>query len=381
MIDSDIIPFIDLQKEHAPYCKDLENAAVSVIRSGRYLNGEQTIAFERQLAETLQTRHAVGCSNGLDAIRLIIKAYIELGKLKKGDKVIVPANTYIASILPLTEFGLIPVFVEPDMKTFGLDLKRADEIINSPDSDIKAVMIVHLYGIPCWDFEICSSWAKKGILIIEDNAQSIGAQASSDGLFGSRFTGGLGHAAATSFYPTKNVGALGDAGAVTTNDSELAKTVKALANYGSDRRYHNIYQGYNCRIDEIQAAMLRVILDNLDEISERRRDIASFYNANLTNPLVTKPELQPDTRCVWHQYIILSPFRDQLKEYLEQKGIATDIHYAVPPHRQPCYASLKHPPLPITEEISDSILSLPIQGVDTKSLQRICDAINAFKQQ
>lgn len=370
------IPFINLLKEHAPFNAELEEAALRVIRSGWYLRGPETKAFESRLAGMLSVDHAVGCSNGLDALRLIFKAYVVLGYLRPGDRVIVPANTYIASLLPVTEFGLTPVLVEPDPRSFGLDFHKADEIM--AHDDIKAVMLVHLYGIPCWNGDICRKWSERGVLIIEDNAQAIGAQAATPGLYGSRFTGALGNASASSFYPTKNAGALGDAGAVTTGDEQLAQTVRALANYGSDRRYHNIHCGYNCRIDELHAAMLSVVLDNLDSINLRRRHAAAIYDKNIRNTLITKPLAPEGCVCVWHQYTILCEHRDILKQYLEIQGVATDIHYAVPPHLQPCYASLRHSPLPITENIADSILSLPIQALDDDQLLRVADSINRF---
>lgn len=372
-------PFVSLARSNAPYTDELHEAACRVIDSGRYLHGPETEAFESELAAFCGVSCGIGVSNGLDALRLIVRAAIELGRLHPGDEVIYPANTYIASVLPLTEFGLVPVGIDPDPVTFNLDMTSLPALITERT---RAVMAVHLYGNPCWDYEAARMLAERGIMIIEDNAQAIGARAATPGLGGSHFTGGLGHAAAHSFYPTKNLGAIGDAGAVTTDDHKLADTIRALANYGSDRRYHNIYTGYNCRLDELQAAMLRVKLRHLDEVTARRRTVARIYSATINNPLIKTPAMMPGCVQVWHQYPLRSPKRDQLKEWLDQCGIATDIHYAVPPHRQPCYSDT-HTGLfwrlyPLTDRIAGQLLSLPIADLNDAEAAEVAEAVNAF---
>lgn len=377
------IEFLNLRESNRMVEDALTAAAESVIRSGRYLGGEQTAAFEKELAISCGTAHTVGVSNGLDAIRLILRAYIELGRIRPGDGILIPANTYIASVLPATEFGLRPVLAEPDPATFGIDWQKALEILDSGKAGkISALMTVHLYGNPSWDSRIAAEMRSRGLLIIEDNAQAIGAavedSTDSDDNPVWRPTGGLGDAAAFSFYPTKNIGALGDAGAVACCDPELAATVRALANYGSDRRYHNIYRGYNCRLDEIQAAFLRVQLSRLEAIGRERRVMAAAYSRSISHPDVILPRKLPATRQVWHQYPILSPRRDELRNWLATNGIATDIHYAVPPHLQPCYKDLPHGPLPLTEKISNEIISLPIANADMSVVERVAEAINSF---
>lgn len=369
------IPFLDLRRSTAPMADELHEAARRVIDSGRFLHGPETELFESELAAFCGSRHAVGVSNGLDAIRLITRALIELGRLRPADKVVVPANTYIASILPLTEFGLVPVPVEPSESSFCLDLRR---LAHDLPEGTKAVMAVHLYGNPCWDGQAARELASRGVIIIEDNAQAIGAKSVSPGLGGSHTTGALGHAAAHSFYPTKNLGALGDAGAVTTDDPLLADTIRALANYGSDRRYHNIYTGYNCRLSELQAAMLRVKLRHLAGITLQRQKAAQAYSAAITNHLVATPAIMPGATQVWHQYPVLSPRRDELRKWLTDNGVATDIHYAVPPHLQPCYAGKLGGPYPVTERIASRILSLPIADIYPTEAEAIAAIINQF---
>lgn len=366
---------MSLARTNAPWAAELREAACRVIDSGHYLHGPETKAFESELAQLCGTAHAVGVSNGLDALRLIVRAAIETGRLKPGDEVVYPANTYIASVLPLTEFGLRPVGMDPDPRTFNLDLATV-EAAASPRT--RAVMAVHLYGNPCWDSEAARRLHERGVFIIEDNAQAIGAQAATPGLNGTLTTGGLGHAAAHSFYPTKNLGALGDGGAVTTGDAQLAEAVRALANYGSDRRYHNIYTGYNCRLDEIQAAMLRVKLRHLGEVTAQRRQVAQTYNDNIRNPQVQLPALLKDTVQVWHQYPVRSKRRDALREWLAARGIPTDIHYAVPPHRQPCYSGVLTGRWPLTDLIASQLLSLPIADLTADEAREVAEAVNAF---
>lgn len=371
-------PFLQLRDITAPMADALEAAAVEVIRSGWYLHGPNTRALEQEVAQACETDLCVAVSNGLDAIRLSARALIELGRLRPGDEVIVPANTYIASILPLTEFGLRPVLVEPSPETLNLDLNRIEEAVTDRT---RAVLVVHLYGTPCWDADLMRRLADRGLIIIEDNAQAIGARSATQGLRGTHATGGLGHVGAISFYPTKNVGALGDAGAVVTSDPEIADTVRALANYGSDRRYHNILTGYNCRMDEIQAAMLRVIMQRLDKIGQARHAAALAYDTHLSNPLVTPPAILPGTTQVWHQYVVRVPAkrRDHFRARLEEQGVGTDIHYAVPPHLQPCYYPGLGTSYPVTERLASEVVSLPIATVTPGEAEEIASIINDYE--
>ena len=369
-------PFLDLAKTQAGYVDELKAAANAVIESGRFLHGPQTEQLEQEIATLCQVKHCVTVSNGLDALRLILRAYIELGRLQPGDKVIVPANTYIASVLAITDNGLIPILCDIRPDTMNLDASLIDGLM---DSRVKAVMPVHLYGTPCCDKALLDAVAGHNLLMIEDNAQAIGAMAAGTGLNGTRMTGGLGHAAGISFYPTKNLGALGDGGAVTTNDDELALTVHALANYGSDRRYHNIYCGLNCRLDEIQAAMLRVKLHHFQQENAVRREVAATYAECITHRLVVTPTIFGGMEQVWHQFVIrvTGGQRDAMRAYLKEQGIGTDIHYATPPHLQPCYRDLTHGPLPITEQLADEIVSLPIAApITPAAAQEIAVIIN-----
>ncbi|MDE7347024.1 MAG: DegT/DnrJ/EryC1/StrS family aminotransferase [Muribaculaceae bacterium] len=378
--------FLNLAETNAPYMAELEEAASRVIRSGSYLHGPETKAFENELADHCGAKFAIGVSNGLDALRLIIRGYIELGKLRRGDAVMVAADTYIATVMPITEFGLVPVFVEPDPDTLNFSWSNALGILEANEQNgyplhFRCAMITHLYGTPCWNLEVAEEMKRRGILIIEDNAQAIGAVASEPGFNGGRMTGNLADAAAFSFYPTKNVGALGDAGAVTTDDPELAAAVKALANYGTDRRYHNLYAGYNCRLDELQAAMLRVKLRHLDEETLRRRDIASIYASGIQNPAVRLPECFPDMVQVWHQYVVLVPAekRDAFREYLAANGVPTDVHYPAPPYMQPCYAGFRPESETLSMRLADSCVSLPIANVTPEQAKDVALIINDFK--
>lgn len=371
-----MIPFLRLTDTTAPLADELKAAAARVIDSGWYLNGPETKAFEQELAASVDSEvPAVACSNGLDALRLIFRGLIELGRLKPGDAVLVPANTYIASILPLTEFGLKPILIEPDKWDFCIYTK----MVCCDRPEVKALLVVHLYGNPAWNSSLKFFAERNNWIVIEDNAQAIGAEAMSEGLNGTRKCGNLGHAAAFSFYPTKNIGALGDAGAVVTPDEELAKTIRALANYGSDRRYHNIYQGFNCRMDEIQAAFLRVKLRHLREECEARREIAEIYDKEITNPLIRKPVIFSDSYQVWHQYPVLVDDRDRFREYLEKKGVGSDIHYATPPHRQPCYEGVLTGNYPITDRLAECEVSLPIANLSPSTAREIARIINDYK--
>lgn len=370
------IKFLDLKTVNACMEDELIEAVNRVIRSGWYINGENVKAFEQEFAEYNHSKHVVAVSNGLDALRLIIRAYIELGIFKPGEEVIVPANTYIATVLAITDNGLVPVFVEPDASTMNLDISLIERYITDHTC---AILPVHLYGTPCWSGAMNGIAQKYGLKIIEDNAQAIGAQASVAGINGSTITGSLGHAAGISFYPTKNLGALGDAGAVTTNEAYLADAVRALANYGSRQRYHNIYRGLNCRMDEIQAAILRVKLKYVDAENRRRSYIAEIYDSNISNDKVTKPAILSGCRQVWHQYVIQVENRDAFRQYMLENGVGTDVLYPVPPHLQPCYSVYKDNHCPITERLANVVVSLPISvNIGETEAMHICDIVNKY---
>lgn len=372
-------PFLDLKTVNEQYIDRLRDAATRVIESGRYIGGFEVKALEDKLSGMLGADHAVGVSNGLDALRLSLRAFIELGMLHKGDEIIVPANTYVASVLAVTDTGLTPVLVDPDERLMVL---TGDVLEKHVTASTKAVMPVHLYGRVAWDAKMKDIIRANNLIVLEDAAQSIGAVARVSGLNGSNKAGALGHAGALSFYPTKNVGALGDAGAVLTHSPAVASAVRALSNYGSDVRYHNIYKGFNCRLDPLQAAMLSVKLDYCSVESRERFARAVAYENTIDNPLVTKPVMSDlPIECVWHQYVIRCDRRDELREFLAQNGVETDVHYAVPPHKQPCYSELKHGPLPLTELIANQIISLPVNPSCTsvKDASDIGRIINQFK--
>ena len=385
-----MIKFLDLQAVNSCYAEELKRAAAAVIDSGWYLLGESTQRFEGHLAKYIGAKHAIGVANGLDALRLILKAYMALGVMTEGDEVMVPANTYIASLLAITDNRLKPVLIEPDIHTYNLDLSRIEARITLRT---KAIMVVHLYGQTCWSAELEAMAKKHNLKIIEDNAQAIGAVymepcAANRGL-PARKTGSLGDAAGLSFYPGKNLGALGDAGAVTTNDDRLAETVRALGNYGSRKKYVNDYLGLNSRIDEIQAAFLDVKLGHIDAQNQRRRAIAAFYCAHIRNrkvvlpgagnPAIFTPPLALSH--VWHIYVIRHPQRDRLQKHLAENGVQTVIHYPIPPHLQNAYVGLKIPrgALPVTEEIANTCLSLPIwPGIEDAQIEEVAEHLNEF---
>lgn len=369
-------PFLDLGTVNAPFMQALKDAAARVIESGRYIGGAEVAEFEKELAAATGTDYCVGVSNGLDALRLIFRAYIEMGRLTPGDAVIVPSNTYIASVLAITDNRLVPVFVEPDPATLNMDTALIDSAVGPR---VRAILTVHLYGRACYDAEMRRVADKYGLLIIEDNAQAIGADSAFPSPKGVFRTGALGAAAAFSFYPTKNLGAVGDAGAVTTDDADLAKTVRALANYGSDVRYHNIYEGYNCRLDPMQAAFLRAKLPYLQAETDHRRALARVYDECIDNPAVKKPLREADDRCVWHQYVVLSAQRDRLRAYLAENGVGTDINYPLPPHLQPCYSRFAHLDLPVAERLGREVLSLPMSAcTSADDAREIANIINEF---
>lgn len=372
--------FLDLAQVNAPYMDAIREAVLRVVESGRYVGGEECGRLEAGLQHLTGAPCAVGVSNGLDALRLILRALVERGDMQRGDEVIVAANTYIASILAIIDAGLRPVLAPVDMATLNLDTARLEECVTSRT---RAVMPVHLYGRVCWDERLKEFVNRHQLFVIEDNAQAIGACAATDGLFGSRAAGALGHAGAFSFYPTKNIGAMGDAGAVVTHDADLADRVRALANYGSDRRYHNIYLGANCRLDPVQAAVLNVKLPAVESESAHRRAVAAVYDELIDNEAIIKPELT-GADMVWHQYVVRCDRRDELQRYLAEAGVATDIHYAVPPHRQPCMSGVDYlaigNALAQAEQIGDTVLSLPISTcTSVDDAKAIAAIVNAFK--
>jgi dTDP-4-amino-4,6-dideoxygalactose transaminase len=367
-----MIKFLDLQKINLLHQQDIEARLLKTFRSGWYLLGDEVKQFEKNLAKYIGCKNAIGVANGLDALRLILKAYIELGVMQEGDEVIIPANTYIASLLAITDNKLIPVLVEPDIDTYNIDIAKIEAAI-TPNT--KAVMIVHLYGRIAFSEELKALAQKNNLKILEDNAQAIGAE------WNGIKTGNLGDAAGFSFYPGKNLGALGDAGAVTTNDDELAKTIRALANYGSEEKYINKYQGLNSRLDEMQAAVLDEKLKYLDEENEKRREIAKYYIEYITNPEITLPQLPENQKeHVWHLFVIRTKERNRLQQYLKDNLIQTLIHYPIPPHKQGAYPELHHLLFPITEQIHNEVLSLPIsQVMSEEEIQKVVETLNNYK--
>lgn len=367
------IRFLDLQKVNHRYEPEISEALSRVVRSGWYLQGAENKRFEKAYADYIGQSHCVGCASGLDALVLIYRAYVEMGVMKPGDEVIVPANTYIASILAITENGLTPVLAEPDPATLELDDSRLEQLITSRT---RSVLLVHLYGRCAYTERIGSLCRQYGLKLVEDNAQAHGCRCA-DG----RRTGSLGDAAGHSFYPGKNLGALGDAGAVTTDDALLAATVRTLANYGSQQKYVFQYEGRNSRLDELQAAVLSVKLKYLDADNEVRRRLARVYNSELRHPEVVLPGVLPrDDMNVYHLFPIFCKRRDQLQQYLEQQGVQTLIHYPIPPHKQACYKAWNPMSLPVTEQLHAEELSLPISQVMTE--EEVCEVariVNAFE--
>lgn len=365
-----MIKFLDLQKINAQYEVELKKVAAEVIDSGWYLLGERVNQFEQDLVSYQEGGNAVAVANGLDALRLILKAYIEMGYFQEGDEVIVPANTYIASLLAITDNKLTPVLVEPDSETYNLDLNLIESKITAKT---KAIMIVHLYGKVCWSEELEAFAKKHKLKLIEDNAQAIGAR------WNGIRTGNLGDAAGFSFYPGKNLGALGDSGAVTTKDAELAKVIRALANYGSAQKYVNQYQGLNSRMDEIQAAFLSVKLRYIDQENNLRQEVASYYLENIKNDKIVLPRFEVKEGHVWHLFVISVKNRADVQAYLQENGVQTLVHYPIPPHLQEAYTSLNYKigDFPITEQFSDTCLSLPLwSGMKEEDLKTIVQLLN-----
>ncbi len=364
------VPFLSLKEITKKYETEIHEAALRTIDSGWYLQGTENEKFEKDYADYIGAKYCVGCANGLDALIWIFKAYIELGIMEKGDEVIVPANTYIATILAITENGLVPVLVEPDINTFQIDENLIEEKITSKT---KAITIVHLYGQCAYTKKIGELCIKYNLKLIEDNAQAHGC------MFDGKKTGSLGDAAGHSFYPGKNLGALGDAGAVTTNDELLAKTIRSLANYGSQKKYVFQYCGRNSRLDEIQAAILDVKLKHLDEDVALRKAVAKRYVEEIKNPKITLPKIQDWNAHVFHIFPILCENRDELQKYLTEKEIGTNIHYPIPPHKQECYKEWNDISLPVTEKIHQQELSLPMSPCLTdEQVDYVINMINSF---
>ena len=378
------VPFLSLHDVTAMHGDEIREAALRVINSGWYLQGKENELFEQHYADYIGTKYCIGCANGLDALIWIWRAYIELGVMQPGDEVILPANTYIATHLGITENGLVPVCVEPDTRTLEID----DNLIEAAITPrTKAICIVHLYGRCAMTDKIAELCEKYNLKLVEDNAQAHGCR------FNGNRTGSLGDAAGHSFYPGKNLGALGDAGAVTTNDPELAAAIRALANYGSQKKYVFKYTGRNSRLDEIQAAILDVKLKYLDEDIAKRQEVAAYYYEHISNPLIGLPVRMPDENNVYHLFPIIvkelknegvKELRDRLHDYLAERGIGTVIHYPIAPHKQECYAkeawNVPQLQLPITEMLADAELSLPISPCLTpEQIEWVVKCVNEFK--
>lgn len=374
-------PHLSLADTNAPYMEELCRAASDVIRSGQYVGGHHVASLTHAVCDMCHTPFAVGTGNGLDALRLILMAYIEVGILHKGDEVIVPANTYVASFLAITQAGLKPKPVDPDICTMNLSGEGVSKAL-TPHT--KAIMPVHLYGRVAWDEKLLETVVRHKLIVVEDVAQALGAKSPVEGMYGTDMAGSLGNCAGLSFYPTKNLGAVGDAGMALTHDSDIADAIKALANYGSDRRYHNIYAGINSRLDPIQAAMLMVKLSHLDEITLKRIALAEEYDNLISNPIVIKPlvDYEHPRSCVWHQYVLRVPgCRDQFREYMHTHGVGTDVHYPTPPHLQPCYKGMFSESLPITELLAQEVVSLPIsEALSHSDIAEISRIINNFRK-
>ncbi|HBC3535311.1 TPA: DegT/DnrJ/EryC1/StrS family aminotransferase [Vibrio vulnificus] len=365
------VNFLELKRLNAEYEDELKQACARVIDSGWYILGRETEKFEQEFADYCGVKHCIGVANGLDALTLTLKAWRELGKLQKGDEVIVPGNTYIASVLAVTEAELVPVFVEPNAQTHNICPEATEAAITEKT---KVILPVHLYGQLADMPSIKALSAKYNLLVLEDSAQSHGAMR--DGIK----SGAWGDASGFSFYPGKNLGALGDGGAITTNDDELAETLRALRNYGSHVKYQNLYQGMNSRLDEIQSAMLSVKLKYLPEQTQARQQLAEYYLNEIRNPLVMLPEMAAKDAHVWHLFVVRTSYRDALVKHLLDQGIQTQVHYPIAPHKQQAYKEFSHLSLPLTEQLQDEVLSLPMSPYfSDKERQEVVDAINSFK--
>ncbi len=361
-----MIKFLDLKKINNRYREEIASRIKDILDKGWYLQGEENENFTKNFANFCGTKFALGVANGLDALNLIIKAY----GFGNGDEIIVPANTYIATILAISENGCIPILVEPDIKTYNINPDSIEEKITTKT---KAIMVVHLYGQAVQMEKIWKIAKKYNLKIIEDSAQAHGA------IYQENRTGNLGDASGFSFYPGKNLGCMGDGGAVTTNDEELFNKIKAIANYGSDRKYHHIYKGVNSRLDEIQAAVLDIKLKHLDSDNNKRREISKYYRENIKNSKIILPETYDEKSHVWHIFAVRTHNRDAFQKYLTEKGIQTIIHYPTPPHKQGAYKEWNNLSFPITEEIHNTILSLPISPVMTDSeIEKVVEVVNEY---
>ncbi|RYY48741.1 MAG: DegT/DnrJ/EryC1/StrS family aminotransferase [Chitinophagaceae bacterium] len=371
-----MVPFLDLKQINLRHEQQFRDAFNEVLQSGWFILGKQVKAFEEKFASYCGVKHCIGVANGLDALILVLEGYKEMGIMQSGDEVLVPSNTYIASILAISKAGLVPVLVEPTLNDYLIDPDRLEESIGSRT---KAILPVHLYGKVC-DMDKINAIAKKyNLKVIEDSAQSQGA------VYGGKKAGNLGDACGFSFYPGKNLGALGDAGAITTNDDELAKTLLALRNYGSHVKYQNLYRGINSRLDEMQAPILSIKLDSLDEDNMQRRRVARYYLNHINNEQVTLPEQSgfdalSDLSHIWHVFVLRTSNRTAFEKHLADAGIQTVIHYPVPPHKQPAYGELKGMSFPVSEKIHDEIISIPISPViSEEQYKQVVNAINSYK--
>lgn len=365
-----MIKYCDLKEINRRYEPALTEAVTRAAQSGWYIRGKECEQFEQSFALYCGCKYCIGTGNGLDALTIILRAYCETGAMQPGDEVIVPANTYIATILAIMEAGLKPVLCEPCQESCNINPELIEELITERT---RAIMPVHLYGLVADMEKINAIATKHSLKVIEDSAQAHGA------IYKGKRTGNLGDAAAFSFYPGKNLGALGDGGAIATNDEQLAETARAIANYGSHKKYINIYRGVNSRLDEIQAAALHVKLQHLDDDNERRREIAAKYISDITNPMVTLPVADKEGNHVYHIFAVTSPQRDKLQQYLTEAGIETLIHYPIPPHKQHALREYSHIVLPVTERIHAQELSLPCHpAMSDSDVMRVINAVNSF---
>ena len=366
-----MVDYLDLKRINDSFEPELSGVVDGVVRSGWYLFGEHVRRFEQRFARYCGVRHCVGVGNGLDALTLIFMSYVSMGRMREGDEVIVPANTYIASILAILRAGLKPVLCEPEWETCNISPRRLKELVSERT---KAVMVVHLYGRVCRMDEVDAVARQHGLWVVEDCAQAHGVS------YKGKKAGALGHAAGFSFYPGKNLGALGDAGAVTTDDEELAGRVRMLANYGSSAKYVHPYVGINSRLDELQAAVLGLKLDRLDEDNARRRMIARKYTEGIKNPIIILPQMEKDEEAhVFHVFTVFSPQRDALRRHLSERGVQALVHYPIPPHRQGALAEYAGLSLPVTERIHREELSLPMSPLLTdEEVKEVVEAVNSF---
>lgn len=364
------VPFLSLKQVTDLHSTEINEAVSRVVNSGWYLQGNENEKFEKNFADYIGTKYCIGVANGLDALIWILRAYIELGRFKKGDEILVPANTYIATILAISENGLVPVLVEPKFNTLEID---EDLIESKITKNTKGIMLVHLYGRCAYNEKIESICNKYSLVLFEDNAQAHGC------MFNGKRTGSLGAAAAHSFYPGKNLGALGDAGAVTTDDEELAKCIRSLANYGSSKKYVFDYIGRNSRLDEIQAAVLDVKLKYLEQDNKRRKEVAKMYIEGIKNKKIVLPDTMDYSSNSFHLFPVLCENRDDFQKYLTENGIGTVIHYPIPPHKQKCYSEFNNMNLPVTEKIAAQELSIPIgPAITDEEVKYVIEVINKW---